>query len=299
MIRTLLLCLFGATLALTAADQPAGRSFLMLGGVTQIVDAAGKVTWKYPAVTRDGAVLPNGNLLLTLSKTKAYPGGAVVEVTRDQKVVWEYKGTQTEVNTAVLLDNGNILLTEAGDKPRLLEVARDGSIKVEIPLGCQTTNHHMQSRMARKLPNGNYLVPQEKTVREYDAAGKVIWERQSPESTLDNRTFCGLRNAAGHTLISLTVGSHLIEVDATGKIVWELRDGDLQGVPLNRTTALSWLPNGNIVFSNYAARSPQAKMVEITRDKKVVWTHTDTSKEGVHEFQLLDDAGKPLIGVLR
>ncbi|MEY3130773.1 MAG: hypothetical protein RLY12_1145 [Verrucomicrobiota bacterium] len=181
MIRPLL-CLLLAGLSLGAADQSAGRSFLMLGGITQIVDAAGKPTWQYPAVTRDGHVLPNGNLLLTLSKNKAYPGGAVVEVTRDQKVVWEYKGTQTEVNTAVLLANGNILLTEAGDKPRLLEVGRDGSIKVEIPLGCQTTNHHMQSRMARKLPNGHYLVPQEKTVREYDAAGKVVWERKSPES---------------------------------------------------------------------------------------------------------------------
>ena len=294
MIRSLL-CFIGATLALTAAD----RSFLMLGGLTQIVDASGKATWKYPAVTRDGYILPNGNLLLTLSKTKAYPGGAVVEVTRDQKVVWEYKGTQTEVNTAVLLDNGNVMLTEAGDKPRLLEVARDGSIKVEIPLGCQITNHHMQSRMARKLPNGHYLVPQEKTVREYDAAGKVVWERKSPESELDNRSFCCLRNAAGHTLISLTLGNHIIEVDASGKIVWELRDGDLPGVPVNRTTALSWLPNGNIVFSNYAARAPQAKLVEITRDKKVVWSYTDASNQGVHEFQLLDEAGKPLTGVLR
>ena len=294
MIRTLL-CFIGATLALTAAD----RTFLMLGGLTQIVDASGKASWKYPAVTRDGEVLPNGNLLLTLSKTKAYPGGAVVEVTRDQKVIWEYKGTQTEVNTAVLLDNGNVMLTEAGDKPRLLEVARDGSIKVEIPLGCQITNHHMQSRMARKLPNGHYLVPQEKTVREYDAAGKVVWERKSPESELDNRSFCCLRNTAGHTLISLTLGNHIIEVDESGKIVWELRDGDLPGVPVNRTTALSWLPNGNIVFSNYAARAPQAKLVEITRDKKVVWSYTDTSNQGVHEFQLLDEAGKPLTGVLR
>ena len=294
MIRTLL-CFFGATLALTAAD----RSFLMLGGLTQIVDASGKATWKYPAVTRDGYILPNGNLLLTLSKTKAYPGGAVVEVTRDQKVIWEYKGTQTEVNTAVLLDNGNVMLTEAGDKPRLLEVARDGSIKVEIPLGCQITNHHMQSRMARKLPNGHYLVPQEKTVREYDAAGKVVWERKSPESTLDNRSFCCLRNAAGHTLISLTVGNHVIEVDPAGKVVWELRDGDLPGVSVNRATALAWLPNGNIVFSNYAARAPQPKLVEITRDKKVVWSYTDASNQGVHEFQLLDEAGKPLTGVLR
>ena len=249
--------------------------------------------------TRDGYILPNGNLLLTLSKTKAYPGGAVVEITRDQKVIWEYKGTQSEVNTAVLLDNGNIMLTEAGDKPRLLEVARDGSIKVEIPLGCQITNHHMQSRMARKLPNGHYLVPQEKTVREYDASGKVVWERKSPESDLDNRSFCCLRNAAGHTLISLTLGNHLIEVDASGKIVWELRDGELPGVPVNRTTALSWLPNGNIVFSNYAARAPQAKVVEITREKKVVWTYTDATNQGVHEFQLLDDNGKPLADVLR
>jgi len=36
-------------------------------------------------VTRDGEVLPNGNLLLTLSKTKAYPGGAVVEITRTRR----------------------------------------------------------------------------------------------------------------------------------------------------------------------------------------------------------------------
>jgi len=298
MIRTLL-CLLLASLSLSAADQPAGRSFLMLGGLTQIIDASGKVTWKYPAATRDGYILPNGNLLLTLSKNKPYPGGAVVEVTRDQKVVWEYKGTQSEVNTAIQLDNGNIMLTEAGDKPRLLEVARDGSIKVEIPLGCQITNHHMQSRMARKLPNGHYLVPQDKTVREYDASAKVVWECKSPESTADNRSFCCLRNAAGHTLISLTVGSNLIEVDAAGKIVWELRDGDLAGVQVNRTTAVSWLPNGNIVFSNYAARAPQAKLVEITREKKVVWTYTDATNQGIHEFQLLDTEGKALAGVLR
>jgi len=297
MTRTLLLLL--ASLTLGAAEKRAGRSFLMLGGLTQIVDASGKATWKYPAATRDGEVLPNGNLLLTLSKNKAYPGGAVVEVTRDLKVVWEYKGTQTEVNTAVLLPNGNVMLTEAGDKPRLLEVARDGSIRVEIPLGCQTTNHHMQSRMARKLPNGHYLVPQEKKVREYDAQGKVVWERQNPESSLDNRSFCCLRNAAGHTLISLTVGNHIIEVDAAGKVVWELRDGDLTDVRINRTTALAWLPNGNIVFSNYAARAPQPKLVEITREKQVVWTYADATKEGIHEFQLLDEAGKPLSGVLR
>ena len=89
MIRLALLLI--ASCALFAAEKPSGRSFLMLGGLTQIVDASGKATWKYPAATRDGYILANGNLLLTLSKGKTYPGGAVVEVTRDQKIVWEYK----------------------------------------------------------------------------------------------------------------------------------------------------------------------------------------------------------------
>lgn len=282
-----------------AAEPPTKRSFLMLGGVTQIVDAEGKVVWKYPAETRDGCVLPNGNVLLTLHKSDAYSGGAVIEVTRDHKVVFEYKGTQAEVNTAQRLPDGRTLLTEAGERPRLLEVDAAGRIQVEIPLQCTAKNPHLQSRMARKLPDGHYLVPQDRLVRELDATGKVVWEYKAPASKLDNRTFCALRNAAGHTLISLTIGNQLVEVDAEGKVVWELRQGELADAPLTRTTALTWLPNGNIVFSNYDARAPRPKLVEITRDKQVVWTYVDGTKFGVHEFQLLDADGKPLAGALR
>ena len=77
------LALLATALGALAAEPPTKRSFLMLGGVTQIVDGDGKAVWKYPAETRDGCVLPNGNVLLTLHKSEAYPGGAVVEVTRD------------------------------------------------------------------------------------------------------------------------------------------------------------------------------------------------------------------------
>jgi outer membrane protein assembly factor BamB len=298
MLRPYLLLLL-TSLAAPAAEPLTKRAFLMLGGTTQILDADGKVVWKYPAETRDGCVLPDGNLLLALAKSKAYPGGAVVEVTRDLKVVFEYKGTQAEVNTAQRLPDGRTMLTESGPNPRLLEVDAAGRILAELPLHCTAKDPHFQSRMARKLPDGHYLVPQDKLVREYDAQGKVVWEYQAPESKLDNRTFCAVRNAAGHTLISLTVGNHVVEVDAAGKVVWELKDGDLAGVAVNRTTALAWLPNGNVVFSNYAARAPQPKLVEITRDKKVVWTYVDGTKFGVHEFQLLDAEGKPLAGALR
>ena len=200
------LALLASLLLASAAEPPTKRAFLMLGGATQILDADGKVTWKYPAETRDGCVLPNGHVLLTLAKSKTYPGGAVIEVTRDLKVVFEYKGTQAEVNTAQRLPDGRTMLTEAGANPRILEVDATGRIQVEIPLQCSAKDPHFQSRMTRKQPNGHYLVPQDKLVRELDPAGKVVWEYQAPASKLDNRTFCALRNAAGHTLLSLTVG---------------------------------------------------------------------------------------------
>lgn len=155
-MRILPLLLAVLTLTSARAAEPAiTHSVLILGSETAIVAGDGKELWKYPAGTRDGFVLPNGNLLLAVSKNKDYPGGAVVELTRENKVVFEFKGTQAEVNTAQALPNGNIMLTEAGPKPRILEVDRTGKIVVEVPIQCQLENHHMQSRMARKLPNGN------------------------------------------------------------------------------------------------------------------------------------------------
>ena len=144
------------------------HSFLALGGETYILNDDDKVTWKYPFNTRDGFVLPGGDLLLAVSKNKQFPGGAAVELTPDNKVVWEYKGTQSEVNTVQAVGDGRYVLTEAGNKPRVLEIDRDGKILVEVPIQAQTSNHHLQTRMSRKLKNGNYLVPQllDKVVRQ-------------------------------------------------------------------------------------------------------------------------------------
>src|SRR5258708_5635720 len=85
-----------------AADAPAEKvthSFLACGTETYILDGSGKVTWRYPHSSRDGWVLPDGSVLLALSKGKDHPGGAAVEVTRDGKVVFTFEGTQSEVNT--------------------------------------------------------------------------------------------------------------------------------------------------------------------------------------------------------
>jgi outer membrane protein assembly factor BamB len=274
---------------LFAAD-PVRHAFLATGGETFIADESGKVTWQYPHSSRDGWVLDSGNVLLALSKSKAYPGGAVVEVTRDGKVVFEFKGTQAEVNTVQPLGDGKVLLTEAGAKPRILEVGRDGKVLADVPLQAQTKDHHLQTRMTRKLPNGNYLVPQllDRVVREYDPKGKVVWEVKTP-----HMPFTAIRLPDGNTLIGCTLGHLVIEVDATGKELWRVSNDDLPGKPINDACGVQRLENGNTVVTSHHATAGQVKLFEVTREKKIVWTHTDTRKGGIHHFQILDAKGAP------
>jgi hypothetical protein len=275
--------------------QPASitHSFLATGAETYIRSGDGKVLWRYPHSTRDGWVLPSGNILLAVSKGDEYPGGAVVELTRDGKTVFQFKGTQAEVNTAQALPNGNIILTEAGEKPRLLEIDRKGVIVVEVPLSCQTTNHHMESRMARKLANGNYLVPQllDKAVREYTPAGKIVWEVRTP-----NWPFTAIRLPNGNTLIDCTYGDQVIEVDAAGRTVWALSNDDLVKPLIKDACGGQRLPNGNTVITSYGIGADQTKLLEVTPEKKVVWTYTDAGKSGIHHFQILDTNGIALEG---
>ena len=278
------------------ADVPTSKithSFLATGGETFLLDGSGKTVWHYPQSSRDGWVLPNGNILLALSKSKDRPGGSVVEVTRANKVVFEFVGTQSEVNTAQALDNGNILLTEAGAKPRLLEVSRQGTIVVEVLLSAQTKDHHLQTRMARKLANGNYLVPQllDKVVREYTPEGKIVWEAKTP-----HWPFTAIRLDDGNTLIGCTLGNLVIEVDSTGKTVWQLTNDDLPGKSINDACGVQRLPNGNTVVTSHHAKANEVKLTEVTRAKKIVWTYTDVRKSGIHHFQILDTDGKPLTG---
>ncbi len=278
--------------------EPITHSFLATGGETRIVAGDGKVLWRYPASTRDGWVLPSGNILLAVSKSKDFPGGGVVEITRENKVVFEWKGTQSEVNTAQALPGGNILLTEAGVKPRVVEINRAGKVVVEFPLQCQTANHHMESRMARKLANGNYLVPQllDKVVREYTPQGKVVWEFKAPEQPKDSWPFTAIRLPNGNTLINLTHGNTVVEVDAAGKIVWQISNADLPAPLLNDPCGAQRLPNGNTVICSYAIGANRTKLLEVTPDKKVVWTFAEEKGPGIHEVQILDTNGKPIEG---
>lgn len=290
--------MIGAISGARADDPQSGitHGFLATGAETYMQDGQGKITWRYPASTRDGWLLPGGNILLTLSKSKAYPGGGVVEVQKDGKIVFEYRGTQAEVNTAQAIDGDRILISEAGDRPRLLEVDRSGQICVEVSLKAQTKDHHLQTRMARKLPNGNYLVPQllDKVVREYTPAGSVVWEAKTP-----NMPFTAIRLENGHTVIGCTHGNMVVEVDSRGETVWQLTNNDLPRPLIKDACGVQRLPNGNTVITSYQAGAGDVKLMEVTPMKELVWVYRDARNHGIHHFQILDTNGNLIAGVPR
>jgi hypothetical protein len=285
-----------AILPLCGADDPKSEithRFLATGGETYIRDAGGKILWRYPQGSRDGWVLPDGNVLLAVNKNVTFPGGGAVIATPDGETVFAFKGTQSEVNTVQPLDGGTILLTEAGDRPRILEVNRQGKVLKDVAIQAQTRDHHLQTRMTRKLANGHYLVPQllDKVVREYTPEGKIVWEVKTPDMP-----FTAIRLDNGNTLIGCTLGNLVIEVNPAGEIVWRLTNDDLPGKPINDACGVQRLPNGNTVITSHHAKGDEVKLLEVTRDKSLVWTHRDVSAPGVHHFQILQTNGKAVEG---
>ena len=282
------------------------HSFLGLGKANRavIVGEDGKVEWKYDAPASDGYVLENGNVLLALYPTKAFPGGGVVEVERKtNKVVFEYKATQKEVSTALVLPDNNILLTELGPKPRAVVVNRKGEVVHSTPLQCQVKNAHMQVRMLRLLPNGNYIAPHllDFAVKEYEPeTGKVVRTIPTDDRGRAKRDwpFTAIRLENGNTLIGCTNGNRVIEVDANNKIVWSVTNEDLGQKIIADACGVQRLPNGNTVITSYHAKGKSTKLFEVTRDKKVVWSYSGM-QSGFHHFQILTTNGKPVKTALK
>lgn len=290
-----------------AAPEPFGKqvsatgirhSFLVTGSHTAILDEHCRIVWQVPGRSRDGCVLDSGNVLVSIQNEAR-------EYTRDGDVVWRYRldPVNKELGTAVRLACGKTLIVERGPKPRLLEVTRDGEVAVEVPLQPETDNGHMQTRMARKLDNGNYLVPHllAFAIKEYAPDGKVVASIATDLEELggrkaENWPFTAIRLDDGHTLVNLTHGNKSVEFDAHGKVVWRVDNRHVDG-RLADPCGGQRLPNGNTVICSYGQRQPdRPKVFEVTREREVVWEYFNPKLGGVHEIHVLTTNGKAIAG---
>ncbi|MGZ0170397.1 MAG: beta-propeller domain-containing protein [Planctomycetales bacterium] len=261
-----------------------------------IIDRKGDIEWEYKIGSlHDLHVLPTGNVLFQTSMTR------LLEVDpKTDKVVWEYdsassngnKGRPVQVHAFQRLADGVTMIAESGPA-RIIEVDKSGKLLKEVALKVDHPHVHRDTRLARKIDNGNYLVCHEAdgTVREYDSSGKVVWGYEVPLfgkepkrghglEAFGNQCFSVLRLKNGNTLIGTGNGHSILEVTPKKKIVWSIHQNDLEGIQLAWVTSLQVLPSGNILIGNCHAGPDNPQLIEVTRDKKVVWKFHDFERFG-------------------
>lgn len=262
---------------------------LMQGkGKLAIVGEDGEIEWemKWGGI-HDLHVLDNGNFMVQKNMKE------VVEIDPESKeVVWSYdaskengnEGKRIEVHAFQPLPNGNVMIAESG-AGRMIEINRDGEIQKEFKLKIDNPHPHTDTRLARKLDNGHYLVCHEAdgTVREYDDSGRVVWEYNIPMfgkapqgghglGAFGNKCFGALRLDNGNTLIATGNGHAVLEVTKEKQIVWQIHQNDLPGIQLAWVTTLEVLPNGNYVIGNCHAGPRNPLLIEIDpKTREVVW----------------------------
>ena len=295
MPRYFLLCtVLLAAASFAPAAEPVAHRVLAADrgrGHLAILGTDGKVEWEMENKhdVHDLQMLPNGNILTHTSSTN------VVEIDQKTKeIVWKYEAKpkegykgRIEIHAFQRLDDGNTMVAESGNT-RIVEVDKAGKIVKVIPLTVKQPNAHRDTRMVRKLASGNYLVCHEGegAVVEYDGDGKIVWtykldlgdrkrsDGHGPEGH-GVEVFGAIRLENGNTLIAGGNNNRVLEVDPKGKIVWQVDQKDLPGITLAWVTTLQVLPNGNIVIGNCHAGPDNPQLIEVTREKKVVWTMKD------------------------
>ena len=278
--------------------KPAIRhSYLVLGSNTAIIDEEGKALWQYQGGSRDGFVLPNGNVLVAWADR-------VEEVTRDKQIVFSYKRSKEngELGTTQRLYNGNTLVTELGARPQLLEVNPQGAVVLAVPLQPETENTHMQTRMARQLRSGNFLVPHllAFAVKEYTPEGKIVRIFKTDLEELggrkaENWPFTAIRLDSGNTVVALTHGNKVVEMNPRGEVVWKVTNENVGG-KFNDPCGAQRLANGNTVIGSHGV-GKGVSMLEVTPALEIVWTSDHPLAANVHHFQILSTNGKPEPGM--
>ena len=289
--------------------KPKGHKILAADkGIIAIIGYDGKVQWQHKARSvHDLQMLENGNILFQTNQT------TVVEVDpKTNKKVFEYnsavmngnKGRKVEVHAFQRVENGLTMIAESGPG-RIIEVDKSGKIVKSIKLKLNNPHPHRDTRQVEKLHNGNYLVTHEgdSTIREYDPNGKVIWEYEVPlfdkerkgghgPDAWGNFAFASIRLPNGNTLIATGNGHSVIEVTPGKEIVWHLKQNDLKGITLAWVTTLELLPNGNYMIGNCHAGPNNPQIIEVTKNKEVVWQFKDFKNfgNGLSNFQVIDAA---------
>ncbi len=243
--------------------------------IMAIVDADGKIEWSkhMDGGTHDAWVLPNGHILWTPSGDKVFDTDPKTD---KQVTVYDSKtngNEKAEVQDHGInpLPDGGVAVFESGPK-RVVEVDKDGKVTKVLPLPIEKGDPHHNMRNSRKLADGHYLLclSADSKVVEVDKDGKVVWSYPT-----EKEAYSAVRLADGHTLIGCGYAHKVVEVDKDGQVVWSIGETELPGIKFNYVAQVQRLPNGDTIIANCHAGPENPQIIEVDKDKKVVWSYRD------------------------
>ena len=246
------------------------------GGSVWLLAPDGRVTWRkdgcgniHRAVRRgDKVYWSNGNVWVTdipSRKTELFYSPAKSNGT--------YGFWITDAGTMVVSENATDYITELklGSKEVVTRFKGDPrGIDGKMP----GAHHHY--RMVQKTAAGTYLVccSGANVVREYDAAGKLVWEQPTPALAFE-----AFRRANGNTLVS-HLGA-ITEYTPDHRAVWSFTCSDAPELKLANLCGIHERSNGNLVVGTYAngvEDGSRTTAFEVTRDGKVVWSYAPAGR---------------------
>jgi hypothetical protein len=209
------------------------------------VDARGNTRWEintanYPV----DAVMVSDQIVLIAEQS----GMCVTERDRKGAVLWEHKVRENLVNCQ-RLPNGNTFLATYS---QMLEVTRDHKELYNFP------TRHGTIYSAARLRNGHIAyLGSNGVLAEIDAKGQEIRALKVDASGAGLYKFEAL--AGGRFLLGQNGVRKVVELDGTGKVVWDC--------PLANANSVSRLPGGNVLACSW----PDRRVVEVNRSGRILW----------------------------
>lgn len=224
------------------------------------------------------------------------PDGKPLENAKSGRSYW------TECHSAQPIGMDRVLFMRNG-LPAKLFLFNLNTGKVEMEHAVETkypgdpTHIHAQFRNVRMTKAGTYLLAHLDLgkVIEYDRNWKAIWSCDAPS------VWHAVRLANGNTLIGGNQHAFAREIAPDGKIVWEIKNGDIPDIRINSVHEAVRLANGNTVITNWTAgvKKPDwpkiVQLIEVTPAKKVVWAINEWKDPDLGPascLQLLDEPGR-------
>ncbi len=258
----------------------------------------GKIAWTYVVTLASAGgklvelgdiwMKSNGNIVMSLG------WGGAREIIPDyanaaqSKIIWSCKADE-QIHTAQPIGSDKIFVIDNSKHPKAkLFDQTTGSVRVwDLPT--VGPDAHGMFRHGRMTKSGTLLIAHMNMAKvvEYDSATmQPIWS-----CTNMPNAWAAVRLKNGNTLVSGNEHRWVREVNPQGEIAWEFSDKDLpadSGINLGNVQECDRLANGNTVICTWQGNP---SVLEVTREKQIVWMLPKEFLGNSSSIQLLDEPG--------